>query len=410
MASNTDWIDQDLIRRLLIAEHAVDEGTIEILNIIVGAATKKGDNYASDMYRAVVEYKCNGIQQKCTRILKVMPSGAIQKVIMEKNSIFPREIAVYNNVLPRITEMMRRIGDNSFISPACTYITEDPKLMLVFQDIKEQGYQMVDRKLGLNLEQARLVIIKLAKLHACSAILYQKDREVMVPFMEGAISTNPNRQDFLKFYTMCARQVVKLVESWNESQFTDILERLRNLPKTIISKGCNVYTRDDSVFNVLNHDDVWTSNMMFKYKNGIATDVLLFDYQLAYFGSPGVDLNYFLDGSVQEDVRDKHWLLLIREYFTILKETLEKLNYSGTIPSLQDIHVEIIRTGFHSVNAVLCLLPLAMMEHSENAEMDVFLQENETGESFRREVFSNPRYKSILENALKRFDMYGYFD
>uniref|UniRef100_A0A1Q3FNC1 Putative ecdysteroid kinase n=1 Tax=Culex tarsalis TaxID=7177 RepID=A0A1Q3FNC1_CULTA len=411
MAIDGGWITNELLENILLAEDGSKECRYKVVGHKTEAATKKGDNYASEMYRVEIEYAMDGKLYSCTKILKVIPSGEIQRKVMEKNNIFPREIAVYRDILPRIQKLLQSIGDPVKISPTCNYTTDDPKTMLVFDDLKKCGYQMVDRRIGLDLEQTKLVLKKLAKLHACSAIVYQEDTAVMEPVMEGAISTNPNRQDFLIFYKLCARQVVKLVESWKDPSFGEILIKLRNLPNTTIAKGCQVYTRDDSVFNVLNHDDVWISNLMFKYDDKVTlNDVLLLDYQLAYFGSPGVDLNYFLNGSIKEEIREKHWLELIRYYHTILTETLRKLQYSGNSPTLQDIHVEIIRTGFHSVNAVFCLLPLAMMENSENAEMDVFLQESEAGEAFREQIFSNPRYKPILKSALHRFDLLGYFD
>ncbi|XP_058817294.1 uncharacterized protein LOC131680598 [Topomyia yanbarensis] len=411
MASGSDWINGELLQQLLKAEHASSENqSLEILKYSVCAATKKGDNYASEMFRATIEYVMDNEQRKCTRILKVIPSGDIQRIVMEKNNIFPREIAVYKDILPRIHRLLKSIGDLTVISPKCTLTTDHPKVMLVFEDLKENAYQMVDRKRGLDKDQTILVLRKLAKLHACSAVVHKEYPEIMEPVLEGAISTNPNRQDFLVFYKMCARQVVKLVDGWKETKFEPILEKLRNLPETTIAKGCQVYTRDDSVFNVLNHDDVWTSNMMFKYTDGIADDVLLLDYQLAYFGSPGVDLNYFLYGSVEPELRKRCWLEFIREYYDILKDTLQKLRFEGPIPSLQEIHVEIMRTGYHSTNAVFCLLPLAMMENTENAEMDVFLQDSDAGEAFRQQIFSNPRYEPILKEALIEFDLLGYLD
>ncbi|XP_058448689.1 uncharacterized protein LOC131428662 [Malaya genurostris] len=411
MANGCDWINDALLEHVLKAEQGSNRKNqnLQIVEFSVSPATKKGDNYASEMLRATVEYMRDNKREKCTLILKVIPSGDIQRVVMEKNNIFPREIAVYKDILPGIHQLLRTIGDSTSISPQCLLTTNEPKVMLVFEDLKAKGYQMVDRKRGLNKNQTRLVLKKIAKLHACSAVLYQKNPEIMEPVLEGAISTNPNRQDFLIFYKMCARQVIKLVDSWNDPKYQSILEKLRNLPETTIAKGCQVYTRNDAVFNVLNHDDVWTSNLMFKYEGDKLDDVLMFDYQLAYFGSPGVDLNYFLYGSVQPDIREQCWLELIREYYDILNETLKKLNYEGHIPSLQEIHVEIIRSGYHSVNAVFCLLPLAMMENTENAEMDVFLQESDAGAAFRQQIFANPKYEPILKEALVKFDLLGYW-
>ncbi|XP_053691221.1 uncharacterized protein LOC128739749 [Sabethes cyaneus] len=407
----TSWIDRELLEKILRSEYKSNEQEeLKIVSFNVGAATKKGDNYASEMYRVMIEYVCGNRREKCSRILKVIPSGEIQRIVMENNNIFPREIAVYRDILPRIHKLLRGIGDGSPLSPNCFYTTDDPKTMLVFEDLKDSGFEMADRKRGLGVEETRLVLRKLAKLHACSAVVYREQPQIMEPVLEGAINTNPNRQDFLVFYKMCARQVARLVESWNDPQYRNILQKLQKLPHTTIAKGCQVYTRDDTVFNVLNHDDVWTSNMMFKYKNGVVEDVLMLDYQLAYYGSPGVDLNYFLFGSVQYELREKCWLEFIREYYDVLRETLVKLEYVDHIPSLQEIHVEIVRTGFHSVNAVFCLLPLAMMEKTENAEMDVFLQDNDVGEAFRKVIFANPKYEPILKRALTLFDLLGYFD
>lgn len=65
---------------------------------------------------------------------------------------------------------------------------------------------------------------------------------------------------------------------------------------------------------------------------------------------------------------------------------------------------------FLGVNAVFCLLPIAFMERTENAEMDVFLQESEAGRAFRKQIFSNPRLEGILKRALVKYNQLGYFD
>lgn len=69
------------------------------------------------------------------------------------------------------------------------------------------------------------------------------------------------------------------------------------------------------------------------------------DYQLSYVGSPAIDLNYFLYGSLNENVRKVHFKYIVREYQRVLQQTLEKLNYQGHIPSLKEIHIELINTS-----------------------------------------------------------------
>jgi len=69
------------------------------------------------------------------------------------------------------------------------------------------------------------------------------------------------------------------------------------------------------------------------------------DFQLAYVGSPTIDLNYFLYGSLNENVRKVHYKYIVREYQRVLQQTLEKLNYQGHIPTLKEIHIELIKTS-----------------------------------------------------------------
>lgn len=62
-----------------------------------------------------------------------------------------------------------------------------------------------------------------------------------------------------------------------------------------------------------------------------------------------MDLNYFLYGSLNENVRKVHMKFIVREYHRILKETLEKLQYEGEIPTLKDITIELIKNSLQGI-------------------------------------------------------------
>lgn len=68
---NCDWIDTDVLLGILQAEQGSEQREIKIVSFKVEPATKKGDNYASEMYRASIEYDQDGRRTKCKRILKV---------------------------------------------------------------------------------------------------------------------------------------------------------------------------------------------------------------------------------------------------------------------------------------------------------------------------------------------------
>ncbi|XP_050079391.1 uncharacterized protein LOC126567204 [Anopheles maculipalpis] len=309
--ANFEWINSDLLTGLLIEQHGTSFK--RLVSYDVTFATKKGDNYASEMYRVALHYEI-GVPVKKTIILKVMPSGELQQQVMQENNIYQREIVIYGQIMAKIYKLLRLIGDFSIISPICLTTTNTPKQMLVFEDALEQGFQMVDRRFGLDLDHARLVIVKLAKLHACSRILYEDDPALFELTMEGCISDDPKKQTFLPYYRHCVRQVMRLVGEWNkDDRWEPILRKLEKLQDKIIPYGCDVYRRRDDCFNVLNHNDIWVNNMMFSYgaETGVK-DVLLLDYQLSFFGSPGVDLNFFLYGSLRPEVRAAHLSDLIQ--------------------------------------------------------------------------------------------------
>uniref|UniRef100_A0A1Y9IV82 CHK domain-containing protein n=1 Tax=Anopheles minimus TaxID=112268 RepID=A0A1Y9IV82_9DIPT len=408
--ANYEWINNELLARLLVERHGTSFR--RLVSYEINFATKKGDNYASEMYRVSLHYDI-GVSVRQNIILKVMPSGELQQQVMQENNIYQREIMIYGRIINKIYQHLRSIGDVSIISPLCLATATTPKQMLVFEDACEQGFKMVDRRYGLDLDHARLVMVKLAKLHACSRIVYEEDAALFELTMEGCISDDPKKQTFLPYYRRCVQQVMRLVAEWNmkDGRWDLILRKLEKLQDKIIPYGCDVYRRRDDCFNVLNHNDLWINNMLFSFGEGIGVkDVLLLDYQLAFFGSPGVDLNFFLYGSLRTEVRTVHLPDLVQLYHTTLRSTLEQLHYAGTIPSLPDIHVEIIRKGFHRVNAVFQQMPIAMMERSEDADMDMLLGEGDQSEACRRELFDNPRYVSVLPALLQEFDLSGYLD
>lgn len=340
-----------------------------------------------------------------------MPSNGIQTVVLEKNNIFPREIDVYSEFLVKAEKALNSIGDKTKFAPKCLYTSLEPNCMLIFEDLLEKGYKNLPRNSLLNYEQALPIIIKLAKLHASSAVLYEKNPSIMKSYLEGSISKNPDRQDFLVHYENCARTLGLVAENeWGPS-WKEIALKLKKLQHTIRQKGCEVYTRDENAFNVFNHNDLWIPNILFKIGNeDIVEDILFVDFQLSSFNSPGIDLNFFLYGSLEQSTRISMKTKLIKIYHQNLSQTLEKLNYGKPIPSLHDIHVEFLKTGFNGLLAVICEVPLLMYKQSDDLHMEMLLENSPKAESFRYNLFNNPRYKDYVQDLLIEFDDFGYLD
>lgn len=344
-----------------------------------------------------------------------MPTGEIQVLVMVKNNIYPREIQAYSEFIVEAEKLLSAVNDETKFAPRCLHTSYEPKTMLMFDDMKEKGYKVLPRNQMLNYSKSVPIIEKLAKLHATSAVIYEKNPSSMDTYLEPSISTNPQRQDFLVHYHNCVRTLGLVVQNEREflgvHNFKEMAEKLIKLSQVIIQKGCDLYTRDDKSFNVLNHNDLWLPNILMKTdEKGEVEDVLFVDFQLSCFNSPGIDLNFFFYGSVREQTRNSFMKKLIKSYHKTLSETLEKLSYSKPIPTLHDIHVEVLKKGMNGFIAALCEVPLLMIEQSDNLEMDVLLGDSQESEDFRYSLFNNPEYKKYIRKLLVEFDDLGYLD
>lgn len=99
-------------------------------------------------------------------------------------------------------------------------------------------------------------------------------------------------------------------------------------------------------FIVLNHGDDWLNNMMFKYdEKKQLLDAKLIDFQMSFWGSPANDLIYFLVSSVKDEIKIDFYDDLIQYYHEELESSLKKLNYDQPIPTLYELHVDLLQKG-----------------------------------------------------------------
>lgn len=161
--------------------------------------------------------------------MQIIPSGEIQIKVMENNNLYPREIQVYSEILPQIQKLLEVVGDFTKFAPKCLYSAHVPKMMLLFEDMKELGYSVIPKENQMEVDLAFLVLEKLAKLHAASAVLKEKNPSVMNQYLEGPISKNPNRQDFLIFYRLVSRTLALIAENEWGSEWKSIAAKLKAL-------------------------------------------------------------------------------------------------------------------------------------------------------------------------------------
>ncbi|XP_075145283.1 uncharacterized protein LOC142220179 [Haematobia irritans] len=405
-----EWITAEFLQDVL-KEYFKDD-SLEVHEIIVKSASagaERGSGFASEMHRATFNLKRKDVTGKFSVIIKDHPKG-FTGVVAHKSKLFKREIMAYKEILPRIEELLASIGDTTKIAPACYYTTESPEPFLILEDMQVTGFENFEKGRLLNLDHVLPTVEKLAKLHACSVLIAAENPKIMEFFEEAPISRNPDRKDFLTFFPVNIRCVAEEIAHWKG--YEEITEKMFKLAENVLQSAVEMYESHEQGFRVFNVADLWVDNLMFHINNETKDpdNVVLLDFQLSYYGSPAMDLNYFLYGSLNENVRKVHLKYIIREYHRIFKETLDKLHYDGYIPSLKDLTIELIKNSLQGVIAATCLTPIIFMEKDGFENLENLASRTEEGDQIRRQNVENPKYRAFLQRTVKEFELCGFLD
>jgi predicted cupin superfamily sugar epimerase len=99
--------------------------------------------------------------------------------------IFEREAGAVMTIIPAVYRLLEDKSHGEFqpCTARCLYYhSGSPTSAIVSDDLKEQGFRMADRTVGLDMKHCLLVMKTLAQSHAASAVLHLKDPEIFKPF------------------------------------------------------------------------------------------------------------------------------------------------------------------------------------------------------------------------------------
>lgn len=127
---------------------------------------------------------------------------------------------------------------------------------------------------------------------------------------------------------------------------------------------------------------------------------------MSYYGSPILDVSYFLFTSSNEHIRTYEFDRLFDYYCDQLIDMMRKLNLpSDTIPSKRQLHTEFRLRGCYGGLFALFSVPLRICNTPiDKTAIQQFLSRTEDGRTFRRQLYSNERATKILIILLKYFD------
>lgn len=391
------WMNNDYFKLVLTKFEGHDNLQISAFDVSLG--TNKGENYASAIYRVNISYLLKGEPKEATFILKANPVSSAMSEMLEEMGTFKGETHIYENVITECEKML----SNFKIAPRLIHVDNNA---LVFEDLTQLDtkYTLASRKNRFDLPKAKLVLEKVAKFHAATAVIHEKNAKLMELHQNSVIDSDETPLTF--FFAVSLQETLETIGEIPELQ--QLLPILENYD--IVERERQVFSRcAEDKFHVLNHGDLWINNIFFSSTdNGEPVDTILVDYQECFWGSPGIDLNHFLYTSCDLNVLENHVDDLIRFYYHHLRGALENLlmkddTCSLKIPTLEDIQEEFQRKRDQGLIVLCSVVPVMMIENPEHANPENFITDGEEAAKIRREVYGNPEFVEILKVLLPKF-------
>ena len=197
------------------------------------------------------------------------------------------------------------------------------------ENLSNQGYRMAPRA-QLDESHLKLMIKSIANFHAMSYALKIQNKEKLeeltnsfqsFPFYEE----HKNMHDV--FYDIALERLFNHVTT--TSQDKDFLAAVTSLTRKYIKKPSKLmeeFLEPNEPFDVIIHGDYNRNNVMFQYASSDGfdnpLDVKAFDYQLAKYASPVLDLSFFMFMNIGADQIDLMWDDLLQLYHETLMELL----------------------------------------------------------------------------------------
>ncbi|XP_055382806.1 uncharacterized protein LOC129612968 [Condylostylus longicornis] len=405
------WLTKDYLEEVFRSYRKSNNFKIKNLEIV--PATQKGDNYASVMTRIKISFNDSKNPNSENTIYNYIVKTSFEEnkfasEIFKEYRTFECEMNMYENVLPRLTQILRRINKDEYIFPEVIFV-DRKHIAIIMEDLSQMNYKTADRIERLDLKHTKYALNRMAKMHAASLILHNElGNNYLKSFDRGLLNSHAHHfSTFFKNFT----EGCGIVASNMGGEYVIYGEKIKKILPYFMEKAETAIEPTDKYFNTLNHGDFWTNNVMFKYKeNGEIENALLIDFQFSKWTSPAWDLHYFINTSVQEEIRHKGQDELFQYYHKILVNTLKQLNYDGKIADLYQFRLQVAEKEFLAFAITATSQVILINDKTDDAEFDVLMRTDERSMNFRKVAYSNPRVLEGVKNMLPIYDRRGLLD
>ncbi|XP_063696922.1 uncharacterized protein LOC134827942 isoform X2 [Culicoides brevitarsis] len=396
------FLNKSYLERIL--QQNEGDSSISVENFECKPAVAAGNNYASQLLRTTVKYKKDGKCCEKSLIIKTVNANEEITKILTKSGFFEKEIIMYDRILPKFQKLLESIGDMDKIYSPAVFVDHENST-IIFNDLKQEGYELADRLNGLDEDHIRLLMRKIAKFHACSMILMENGEEDFSDFQE-----KPTSSASASFDKAMLGACLEQMKTWQG--YEKYVTKMEKLREKFTMQTRETLKKSNILPNVLNHGDLWVNNMMFKYNKETRKpeDLVLIDFQVGYIGPPVIDLMYFTLTSTHLDIKlNRNWEI-IAMYQDNLAQILQKFGFKGKIPTLFEIQCQRIERQFYEILALVAISPVILNEQEDHADLEGLVGDSLESKQFKEQMFKNSKFIKTLKHFLPIWDKMGLLD
>ncbi|KYM76313.1 hypothetical protein ALC53_13340 [Atta colombica] len=396
------WLNLSFVEKIL--RKSEDDESIQMIDICLEPATSKGDNYTSDMIRITAEYSRDqgscSIKEKISIILKILPElGSVRQKFVIESGLFHIEMLMMSNTLDKMNKLLE---PKYRLSAKILYVQNEDPMFLAIEDLASLGFQMANRLSGLDLDHSILALRNLARFHAASVALCEKEPKQKEMYSKGQFNKqqSPKMKDI---FIKCTKGLAEEIAHWPEvKQYSD---KIAKLSDHIYQIGIDATKLCKEEFNVITHGDFHVNNMLFRYNNdGKPIDHIFVDFQMCVYATPALDLLFFFNTCPSLDIMENKKNILLNEYLNTLLMTMKELNCKTPPPTMEELKATMKRKADYGMIIFFVVLPFMLCCKTEAKELD------ELWSIGINPGIKNEIYKKLLIKRLPLYDDWGLLD
>lgn len=354
------------------------------------------DGFMSTIHRLVMvsRNKQSGEEKTFNLMVKVMKGDEAFRDSCFSPVQFTNEISIYTKVIPCFQQLLEASqcslrGDKwcpkvvyGFAGNIPEYSDCSIETVLVMENMALEGFKAGPRN---DLDEDHLVLMArhMAQFHACTyAMKIMKDARLeklvngIIPFefvKEGKVLNS-----YALFFKMGLERLFKYLDKHpkllDSEQFKSDINTLRSrYGEAPINLAQKLLHQDE--FSVILHGDYNRNNVLFKYENGKPVDIRMFDFQENRYGTPAIDLIFFMCMSMPTGLRERFWFPLLEQYHDSLMSTIRQiLKCDANDPRLEPYSFEnfkkhLQRFGLYGGMIAVHFLPWMICPEEECAQL-----------------------------------------